>query len=479
MPELTPDPREAERLLAGVLSNPAASGLDWTPPSVEALRNELPGYEVLRLLGRGGMGAVFHGRHRELDREVAIKILPPELSADPEFTERFRREAQTMAKLDHPAITRVFDFGKTPGGLHFIVMEFCEGRDLGHWIRSGKLSPAQSLRVVIEVCEALEFAHQRGFVHRDIKPGNIFLQADSSVKIGDFGLARLADSQTATLDDQLTASGMGVGSPAYMAPEQLLGEGESAADPRSDLYALGVTLYEMLTGQLPRGSFAPPSASAAEVDSRVDSVVDRALQPEPEDRYQSAADLREDLEPIGSVPAERSRNSKAVWIAALVSVGLILAALVLWFGQDAFFGPGEDSRELPDLIVVEFRVAPAGDDNLELIASVVIKNSGSATYFGSDDNRRARAEAIFNASNFATGSRSAFREIDGDLAPGETWSRDFPVRNLRSAADPPAEFTVKVVLDIDEQVEEASETNNSALGTYRWNSDGSHEFSSP
>jgi serine/threonine protein kinase len=270
----------------------AGGSSDWTPPGVEELAALFPGYQIEALLGRGGMGAVYRARQPSLDRLVAIKVLPLEISADEEVAARFRREARALARLQHPNIIAVHDFGTTTEGHLFFVMEYVDGTDLAQLLRGGRLDVAQALDVVRQTCEALQYAHAQGIVHRDIKPANVLVDRNGCVKVGDFGLAKLAG--TNDLRDQ-TRPDTTFGTPDYTAPEQWRGH----ADHRADIYSLGVMFYEMLTGEVPHGVFDPPSKKAP-VDARLDPVVLRAMQEEPERRYQQAIELRAEVERVGS-----------------------------------------------------------------------------------------------------------------------------------------------------------------------------------
>jgi hypothetical protein len=242
------------------------------------------------------MGVVYKARQPKLDRLVALKVLPPEVGRDPAFAERFAREAQTLARLDHPGIVAVHDFGES-SGLFYLVMQFVDGANLRQVLRDGRLKPEEALRLVPQICAALKYAHEQGVVHRDVKPENILLDHRGRVKIADFGLAKLIGAPTA--DRSLTGSGQVMGTPHYMAPEQM--ERPREVDHRADIYSLGVVFYEMLTGELPLGRFAPPSRKA-EVDVRLDSVVLRALEKEPERRYQHADEVKTEVESISAGP---------------------------------------------------------------------------------------------------------------------------------------------------------------------------------
>jgi predicted Ser/Thr protein kinase len=321
----------------------------FVPPDLSVLAGQFPQLEILELLGQGGMGAVYKARQRQLDRLVAVKILPPQVGQSEAFAERFTREARSLAKLNHPGIVMVYDFGRTEAGLYYFVMEFVDGTDLRHVIQTGQLSPAEALAIVPQICEALQYAHEEGVVHRDIKPENILLNKKGQIKIADFGLAKLLD-QPGTVYT-LTKAGQRMGTPHYMAPEQI--ERPHLVDHRADIFSLGVVFYEMLTGELPLGRFPLPSRKV-HIDVRLDEVVLKTLEKEPERRYQHASEVKVDVETISSSgPAagpesKRSRDAETddatqairqrVWIPAvglliaggincLVAVGLVLATV--------------------------------------------------------------------------------------------------------------------------------------------------------
>ena len=269
----------------------------FVPPEPSVLAGQFPQLEIIALVGQGGMGAVYKARQKQLDRFVALKILPPEISQTEAFAERFTREARSLAKLSHPRIVSVYDFGHTEQGLYYFIMEFIDGTDLRRVIQSGALSADQALAIVPQICEALQFAHEEGIVHRDVKPENILLDKKGRVKIADFGLAKLLDKPAAVYT--LTQAGQRMGTPHYMAPEQIEHPGQ--VDHRADIYSLGVVFYEMLTGELPLGRFAPPSQKV-QVDVRLDQVVLHSLEKEPERRYQHASEVKSDVEVISAEP---------------------------------------------------------------------------------------------------------------------------------------------------------------------------------
>jgi serine/threonine protein kinase len=298
---------------------------DWTPPGVEELAALFPGYEVEELLGRGGMGAVYRARQPSLDRLVAIKVLPLEISAEEALAVRFRREARALARLQHPHIIAVHDFGTTAEGHLFFVMEYVNGTDLAQLLRGGRMDILQTLDVVRQICEALQFAHVQGVVHRDIKPANVLVDRNGRVKVGDFGLAKLTgmdDSGDRAIPDP------SMGTPEYTAPEQWRGQ----ADHRADIYSLGVMFYEMLTGEVPHGSFEPPSRKAP-IDARLDPVVLRAMQEEPERRYQQAFELRADVDRVRSSAKAKDWNllpGKGRWFVAGSVMMIASVALFSW-----------------------------------------------------------------------------------------------------------------------------------------------------
>jgi serine/threonine protein kinase len=285
---------------SGPGSNPG-SGAKGSPPDPAKLATHFPQLEILELLGQGGMGVVYKARQRQLDRVIALKILPLEAGRDPAFAERFTREARALARLNHPNIVALYDFGQTDG-LYYFIMEFVDGLNLRQLERSRRVAPKEALNIVPKICEALQYAHDQGVVHRDIKPENILLDKQGRVKIADFGLAKLLGH--ATQDFRLTDAGRVMGTPHYMAPEQV--EHPLDVDHRADIYSLGVVFYEMLTGELPLGKFQSPSCctGGVQIDVRLDEVVLRALEKEPARRYQQASVLKTEVETIaGTAPA--------------------------------------------------------------------------------------------------------------------------------------------------------------------------------
>ena len=279
-----------------------------------------PQLEIVECLGRGGMGVVYKARQRTLNRLVALKLLAPERVQDAKFAERFAREAQALARLNHSNIVTIHDFGQA-GGFFFLLMEFVDGVNLRQLLRSRKLAASEALAIVPAVCEALQCAHDQGIVHCDIKPENLLLDRNGRVKIADFGIAKMLGveaSEAGFAETQPT------GTPQYMAPEQRTHP--NAADHRADIYSLGLVLYELLTGELPNENLQPPSKKA-HIDLRLDNVVLRALDERPESRFQTAADFKMELQTIGigtdqPAPRSRSPNGKGTTMNPEIRTGL-------------------------------------------------------------------------------------------------------------------------------------------------------------
>jgi len=363
-------------------------------------------YQVGELLGYGGMAEVHRGRDLRLGRDVAIKMLRTDLARDDTFQLRFRREAQNAASLNHPAIVAIYDTGEERGSsgesLPYIVMEYVNGRTLKEVLAvEGPLPPRRALEIVAEICSALEFSHRHGIIHRDIKPGNVMLTQTGQIKVMDFGIARALASSGSTM----TQTSAVIGTAQYLSPEQARGE---AVDARSDVYATGCVLYELLCGQPPfvgdspvsvayqhvREDARPPSLLNREVTPAIDAVVLKALAKNPLNRYQSAAEMRADLlraaagRPVYAEPvmvnhppagatrpvrpttwgrptpsrAERRRRRANPWVIAGLSGLAVVAVLALVIG---LLMSRDRTVEVPSLMgmpkdVAESRLISAG-----------------------------------------------------------------------------------------------------------------------
>src|SRR5918997_1695214 len=261
-------------------------------------------YRLVRPLGSGGMADVYLAHDSILDRDIALKVMSTRYASDDEFVERFKREAQSAAALSHPNIVSIFDRGESEDGTYYIAMEYLPGGTLKDRIMSkGALPPRTAAAVALQIAEALQVAHERGVIHRDIKPHNILITESGDVKVTDFGIARAASSST------MTRTGSILGTAHYISPEQAMGE---PVGPASDLYSLGIVLYEMLTGELPydadtplgiamkhvNGRLRPPKEIDPSIPPGINAITCRLLAKQPEDRYASDAELIEDLERV-------------------------------------------------------------------------------------------------------------------------------------------------------------------------------------
>ena len=326
-------------------------GVAVTPPAAapsDPLREALEAaigfqYRIERVLGRGGMGAVYLAHELALDRPVAIKVLPPERS-DPRMRERFKREARTAARLTHSGIVPLHTFGEVKGLLYF-VMGFVDGESLASRLaREGRLSPAETRRILGEVAEALEYAHRQGVVHRDVKPDNVLIERDGGrAVLADFGIAR-----TVPIADKLTGTGHVVGTPCYMSPEQASGRGD--VDARSDLYSLGVMGYAMLSGRLPFEGVTPaqvlvnqltqeaPALRVPGAPEPLVSAITRCLARDPAQRWADAGSLRRALVASEGEAPEPDDEVKALRLGMLC----LVAALPVWAYTELFHAAAPD-----------------------------------------------------------------------------------------------------------------------------------------
>ncbi|MDR3458203.1 MAG: serine/threonine-protein kinase [Verrucomicrobiae bacterium] len=349
----------------------------FVPPTVGEIAALFPQLEILELVGKGGMGAVYKARQKQLNRFVALKILPPDIGHEPAFAGRFTREAQALAQLNHPNIVTLYEFGET-GGQFYFLMEFVDGVNLRQLLQTSRVSPREALAIVPQICDALQFAHDQGIVHRDIKPDNILLDRRGRVKVADFGLAKIVNEGSSSFGvppsggsdrlkpelqtSDLTNAGKIMGTPNYMAPEQVEHPGE--VDHRADIYALGVVFYQLLTGELPGKEIEPPSKKVP-IDVRLDEVVRRALARQPGLRFQQVSEVKTMVETIvandagpAAAPAPAQSSTQAInpttgkipWRKAVLLAGaaacMLFAGFALQFlakSQVVLGPPGADT----------------------------------------------------------------------------------------------------------------------------------------
>jgi eukaryotic-like serine/threonine-protein kinase len=344
-------------------------------------------YRLVELLGQGGMATIYRARDNQLERDVAIKVLRPEYGADPDFIDRFRHEAQSAASLNHPGIVAVYDYGTDPAG-PFIVMELVEGEDLATIIRrTGAMPPRAAARLVAQASRAVAAAHDRGFVHRDIKPGNILVTREGRVKVTDFGIAR------ALSESALTLPGTTLGSVHYFSPEQARGE---VATPASDIYSLGIVLYELLTGRRPwtgdtaaaiatarlTGAVPSPSAVHGGIPPTLETIDRRALAPMPEERFGSAAEMADALEAfLGEERSDRgARTGAAALGTAAGAAGVAGAAAAAGGSPPVAAGvarPNPEARiEYPRDAYATAKPARSGATGRQVVAEEEVEEEG-------------------------------------------------------------------------------------------------------
>ncbi|HLJ74142.1 MAG TPA: protein kinase, partial [Thermoanaerobaculia bacterium] len=332
-------------------------------------------YHIVQRLGEGGMGEVFLARDRELDRDVALKVIRFDLSSHPAILERFKREIQLSSNVTHKNVLRVYDLGEA-GGVKFLTMQYVEGSDLSTLMRrDGRLPLPRVVDIFRQMCEGLQAAHDQGVIHRDLKPQNIMIDQRGRVLITDFGLAKSVEYGT------LTEAGKVIGTPHYMSPEQVKGV---ALDNRSDIYSLGIILYEMLTGSLPfTGSSAyevmiqrttrtprPASDHNPKIPRYMLKILDRCLQPDPNLRYASTAEILRDLDSQtfhSSLQYRVRRRSRlAAIIGSIVVVAIIVGAIV---GSRAWIASHQ-------------RAAEAAHKPVSVLIADVSNNTGDAVFDG-------------------------------------------------------------------------------------------------
>jgi serine/threonine-protein kinase len=467
-------------------------------------------YELGEILGFGGMSEVHLARDTRLHRDVAVKVLRADLARDPSFYLRFRREAQNAAALNHPAIVAVYDTGEAEtatGPLPYIVMEYVDGvtlRDIVH--NDGPMPIKRAIEVIADACQALNFSHQHGIIHRDVKPANIMISKSGAVKVMDFGIARaLADSHS------VTQTAAVIGTAQYLSPEQAKGD---SVDARSDVYALGCVLYEILTGDPPfvgdspvavayqhvREDPVPPSARNPELSPELDAVVLKALAKNPDNRYQSAAEMRADLVRVHSgerpeaprvftdaertsfltapvsrghdatdqlprsqshyvePPKEERTGSVTRWVVAVAVLAVLTVLVTLAIN---FFGGDTREVQVPDV------TGQMADD-----AIVVLQNAGFRTRTNNQPDNEVEPEHVISTDPAATTSVAAGDEITVNISTGpeqrsvpdvSTLSYEDAVTKLREAGF--SRFTRTTSVSTPELKDKVLQTNPPANQT--------------
>src|SRR6266436_1212880 len=371
-----------------VAVTPRTSGVAAAGDDVEKGRVLAGRYEIIALLGQGGMGAVYKARDKELDRVVALKLIRPELAKNPEVLRRFKQELILARQVTHKNVIRIFDLGQSDG-IKFITMDFVEGQDLRSLLlEKNKLAPEQAARIMLQICRALEAAHAEGVIHRDLKPQNIMLDASGRILVMDFGIARSAYLPG------MTQTGALIGTPEYMSPEQ--GRGEPLTE-RSDLFSMGIIFYELLTGKSPYHSdtplatlwkrmtekVTPPVVLDPTLPQALSNIVVKALEIEPKNRFASAREMAQQLEiwlgPSAGgetifLPAPRI---KPYWKWASAALAILLVASVIAF---RLIGPRKPKPAHPpvSVLVADFTNHtgdPIFDDTLEPMFNVALEGA--------------------------------------------------------------------------------------------------------
>ncbi|MHC4130648.1 MAG: serine/threonine protein kinase [Planctomycetota bacterium] len=301
--EDNPLPLQNIMIELGYITKTQAERLKNNITQSKAAAHQIPGYKILGKLGSGAMAIVYKAKQLSLNRTVAVKILPKRFSENPQYVERFYKEGQAAAKLNHNNIVQAIDVGEA-GGYHFFVMEYVEGKTLYDDLSKGKIfSEQESIEIIVQIAEALKHAHERGLIHRDIKPKNIMIDKEGVVKVADMGLAR----ETADIETAKTEAGKAYGTPYYIAPEQI--RGEIDIDGRVDIYALGGTFYHMVTGRVPfkaenpadvmkkhlREEMTPPDHINTDLSAGVSEVIEIMMAKKKENRYANSEELLIDI----------------------------------------------------------------------------------------------------------------------------------------------------------------------------------------
>lgn len=340
---------------------PKGSGAPrWRAPEASDLGDSIPGLRVNALAGVGGMSAVYRAEQSRLGRTVAVKILPTSSTPDPEARERFQREARILSGLNHPHILHIHDFGAMPDGTLYLVTEWADGGDLSKLIGGVAHPPAQVLKWVEQIAEALDTAHARGVVHRDLKPANVLVLEDGRLTLSDFGLAHAVGGGFTA---GLTAAGAVFGTFEYMAPEQM--ESADQVTGAADIYALGVMTYQMLTGRVPRGAYARPSR-ISNVPAEVDIFLDSAMATDPARRPKSGAEFAKLFAHACRAPVRRRQRRLAVLGVTLVALALVWArSEIIRSEREAAAAAARSAA-----VVAELRLLEARRERAEAVAAV-------------------------------------------------------------------------------------------------------------
>jgi serine/threonine-protein kinase len=407
-------------------------------------------YRIEGRLGAGGMAEVFRGFDTVLNRQVAIKILAPQYARDASFVDRFRREAQAAARLNHPNVVAVYDSG-SDDGTHFIVMEFVEGRTLADFLaKGGKLAPAKATEIAERIADALQAAHTQGVIHRDVKSANVMVTREGTVKVMDFGIARMAEG------DNVTQTAAVLGTASYLSPEQAQGR---PVDARSDIYSLGVVLYEMLTGGVPFvGDTAVavaykhvqenpplPSTKNPEVTPALDAVVMRAMAKNPANRYPTAEEFRQDL--------ERVRRGEAVQATPLLPPGGEATQVISRSQTQVMPAGGAEERKTNPWLValIVFLILLAIGGALYLVANALLSGGPTPSprptpiaYTSVLNERQAQAEQDLQNAGFTNVRVATTRVTDPTDPTIGTVVKQDPDPTTTSTLAPNAKITITV-----------------------------------
>jgi serine/threonine-protein kinase len=426
-------PTPAERVQSPGRQPPAANGA--TNVGIGDSRPHLPGYDCLQLLGRGGMGEVWKARQLSLDRIVAVKILSPTLAVEPDFVRRFERESSALATLAHPHVVSVYDRGSANGHWYF-VMEFVEGRSLRDRVADTRPPRKEIFRLLGQVARAIEYAHKKGVIHRDLKPENVLIDQLGNAKVADFGLAGMSEIGRSSL----TMTAVAMGTAHYMAPEQR--KDAKNVDGRADLYSLGVMLYELLCAEVPQGRFPSPREKVPDLDRRLDVMIMRLLDQDPDRRPSRAGEVAELLETLadGGQTSDRPIPPPPPRTQSWSAVARDLKSFTTT--QKAMLG----GAAVAFVVVITIGIIKGGPKQFEQRFSAKIDRTDRP---GATGGKLAQV-------TFGTGA------ADGVLAIGDGWSlqKNDLVREVRPAEDkrPPRAYLMPVRMDFENASVEADVT---------------------